>query len=341
VLLQCLVEALKENPEVELRVLDTGRILGMGVRGLCRFGRLLCRLYGAVRDSDVVTLHCCSTMTLPIIGSLVLLLSRFLHRPFIFRKFAGDDYRATLGVSWAWLAEFVLRHADLYLAETRHLVAQAAARGLNNVRWFPTSRPFLKTGDDDFVSSLKPDCQRFVYVGHIREYKGMQVLAEAAMRLPYGVTIDVYGPWFEDLDRHVFDNSPTIHYQGVLKPEDVVTTMRKYDAAVLPTQATTDGYPGMVLESYAAGLPIVASQIGGIPEIVDDTVGILVEPKNAEDLCQAMTRLVQDRELFQRLRSNTRAKAEFFSSQCWAEEFVKSCQELRRNKMAGAAFSLE
>lgn len=333
VLLQGLVKSLRERHEVQLRILDTVGISGAGFRGLCRGVRLLHRLCGAIRTVDVVSLHCCSTTTLPIVGSIVLLLARLLDKPFLIRKFAGDDYRVTLGVFWAWIGEFVLRHSDLYLAETRHLVEQAVARGFDNVRWFPTSRGLGTVARDSDRKATQGECRRFVYVGHVRRCKGVYKLAEAARGLPAGVTIDVYGAWFEDVDRHVFADSPNIRYLGELKPEEVVDVMRQYDAAVLPTIAPTEGYPGMVLESYLAGLPVVASRIGGIPEIVDDSVGILVEPDNADDLCEAMTCLTQDHGLFQRLRSNTSHKAEFFSNDRWAEYFVSLCREVCCRRM--------
>jgi glycosyltransferase involved in cell wall biosynthesis len=332
VLLQCLVESLKENPEVDLRVLDTGGVRGKGLQGLLHFGQLVCRIFVSIHKVDVVTLHCCSTKTLPILGSIILLFSRLFRRPFIIRMFAGNDYRETLCGVWVWITEFVLHHADFYLAETQLLVAQATDRGLNNVRWFPNHRNFLSTiRDDDSGNTVKLTCRRFVYVGHVRECKGICILAEAAKQLPTGVTVDVYGPWFDDLDRHVCDNSPNIRYKGVLKPEEVVATMRQYDVFIYPTHHEGEGYPGAVLEAYNAGLPVITTRWRALPEIVDDTVGILVEPKSAKDLCRAMMRLVQDSELFQLLRANTHAKAEFFSSERWAKEFVKFCKELSHN----------
>ncbi len=324
--LQYLVESLKETPEVELRVLETEGGRGRGLQRVLRIGLLVFRMFVTVPKVDVVTLHCC-TPGLPVKGGGVLLLSRLFRKSVIIRKFAGTDYRF-FGIWRGKLAEFVLRHADLYLPETQDLVAQATERGLDNVRWFPNHRPFQFSDVDDPWRDRKTACKHFVYVGHVRECKGMCVLAEAARKLPDGVTIDVYGPWFDDLDRHVFDNSTNIQYRGSLKPEEVVPTMREYDAFVLPTTASTEGHPGAVLEAYAAGLPVITSRIGAIPEIVDENVGIFVEPKNAQDLCQAMIRLSQDDELFRRLRGNTREKAEFFSAEGWASEFVAFCREL-------------
>lgn len=326
VLLQCLIESLKENPEVDLRVLDTGGVRGKGLQGLLRFGRVVYRLFVTIRKVDVVTLHCC-TPALPTMGTMVLFLSRLFRKPLVIRKFAGTDYRA-FGTLRGRLSEYVLLHADLYLAETQGLVVQATDRGLKNVHWFPNHRRFCVSDIDTPWKKVKAICKKFVYVGHVREYKGMRILAEAAAQLPSGVTVDVYGPWFDDLDRSIFDRCPNIRYAGVLKPEEVVETMRRYDAFVLPTHHEGEGYPGTILEAYNAGLPVVTTKWRALPEIVDDTVGILVEPKNAEDLYRAMARLSEDNGLFQQYRANTRTKAQFFSSENWAGKFVEFCREL-------------
>jgi glycosyltransferase involved in cell wall biosynthesis len=328
VLLQCLVKALKQNPDVELSVVDTGGVRGKGLRGALRVAALPYRMLAGMIGTDVVSLHCC-TPSLPFVGMGVLLFSRLFAKPVIIRKFAGTDYR-DFGRVRGLLSEFVLRRSDLYLAETHQLVEQARERGLQNVRWFPNHRHMQVSACRDPANEGKRVCRRFVYVGHVREYKGMRVLAEAAAHLPADVTVDVYGPWFSDLARHVFDNCPCIRYRGELKPEDVVPTLRKYDAFVFPTHHDGEGYPGVILEAYSVGLPVVTTRWRTLPEIVDDTVGLLVEPKDAHALCAAMTRLATDSALYQQLCSGTRAKAESFSVDTWAAEFVKFCRKVVR-----------
>ena len=320
-----LVTFLENRPDVELYMLDTKGIRGNGLRGVVRFGRLLWRSLAFARKSDVVTLHC-STTALHIMGVTVFLIARVTGKPLIIRKFAGDDYRTTLGKLGLYFAEFVLRHTDLYLAQTQQLVKLALDRGLTNVKWYPTSRPVPEIDQ----ATLQDDkrCLRFVYVGRVCEAKGMHVLAKAAKGLPKDVSVDVYGPWNDDLDRNVFDGCQNITYHGALKPEEVVPTMQKYDASVMPTHYRGEGYPGAILESYFAGLPVIATRWQAIPEIVDESVGILVEPKNADDFLRAMLCLSEDTELFQRLRSNTKAKAAFFSTEHWGDYFVECCREL-------------
>jgi glycosyltransferase involved in cell wall biosynthesis len=258
---------------------------------------------------------------------MLFLISRLTQKPLIIRKFGGDDYRKRFGIIGRTMIEFILRRVELYLVQTQELIYQTQERGIPNVSWYPTSRPSPEI--DQPIIQAKHRCQRFVYVGRIFEAKGMRVLADAGKRLPSAITVDVYGHWIDDFERTVFDDCPQVTYRGMLKPQEVIPTMQKYDASLLPTHYSGEGYPGAVLESYFAGLPVIATRWQALPEIIDDNVGILVEPKNADELLHAMLRLSEDTELFQRLRSNTSAKAAFFSTEHWGGRFIDYCRELR------------
>lgn len=66
----------------------------------------------------------------------------------------------------------------------------------------------------------------------------------------------------------------------------------------------TEGTPNVVLEAMAAGRPVVATRVGGVPELITDGVnGLLVEPGDAEGLARAIVRLLDDPDLAQRLAS--------------------------------------
>lgn len=324
-LLEYLVDILGADPTVELHVVNTLGVRGKGLRGVARFFGMLRNIHALARRSDIVTLHC-STTGLHVMGPAMYLIARITRKPLIVRKFAGDDVQTTLRGVGRRLAEYVLRHADLYLAESRLLVDAARTRGIPRVEWYPNSRPIP-------TASEEPDpevgvCSRYVYIGRINESKGMLVLAEAAASLPEGISIDVYGPWADEFPQGVFDACPNIRYHGALQPEEIIATFRQYDASLLPTHYRGEGYPGAILESFLAGLPVIVTRWRAIPEIVDESVGLFVEPQDAPGLADAMIRLHGDPALFRRLRSNTRAKAEYFAADRWAAYFLERCRAL-------------
>lgn len=82
-------------------------------------------------------------------------------------------------------------------------------------------------------------------------------------------------------------------------------------ATLLALPSYTEGSPNVVLEAMAAGLPIAATGVGGVPEILDHGItGLVVPPRNAQALATAITRLLTDSTFRQKLGTAARARAE-------------------------------
>jgi len=284
----------------------------------------------AARHSDVISLHG-STSGLHVIGPMVVLAAALACRPLVVRKFGGGDFN-DFGLFRRNVIWWVIRHADLYLPETKHLTAVAKEAGIEHVRWYANSRPTPPITEQDrrvsHTRRVRAGCKRFVFAGHVREYKGIRELVAAAERFDEGISVDVYGPLFDDLEEDIFDGCKRIAYKGELRPQDVVPTLLLYDAALLPTKAQSEGYPGAVLDSYNAGIPIISTDCGAIPEIVDKSCGILVGPGNVDVLYEAMKRLAEDREFYNQLLEGVQKKFGMFSSDIWTDLFVEFCRLL-------------
>ena len=303
VLFRSLVEALEGAPDITVEVVNTVGVRGCGATGPFRVVGLVWRILVRILWSDVVALHV-STTAVHVLGPLVAGMAKMSSTPLIIRKFGGTD---VLDYSLPRRALWTLRRSDVYLVETRHLVERAKVGGLPQVQWYPNSRPMPVLANGQHGADRR--CRRFIFLGQIRIEKGIRELVEAAQGLPDGLTVDLYGPLGFDVSLAELSDVRQLSYRGTVEPQDVHNLLLSYDVLVLPSYR--EGYPGAVLEAYAAGLPVVVARWAGVQELVDDSTGVLAEPRDAGALRCAMLSLVEDEELYARLCEGVRARRAF------------------------------
>lgn len=103
-----------------------------------------------------------------------------------------------------------------------------------------------------------------------------------------------------------------VEFSGRLSRAELIRSYLSADVFVLPSLFEPFGI--VLLEAMAAGLPIVASRVGGVPDVVEDgRTGILVEPGNAQALCQALEFLISNPPLRQRMGEAGRRRAAKYS----------------------------
>jgi glycosyltransferase involved in cell wall biosynthesis len=98
-----------------------------------------------------------------------------------------------------------------------------------------------------------------------------------------------------------------IRFLGALSQEETFQRMLRADIFVLPSYS--EGFPMVVLEAMAAGLPVVATDVGALPEMVVDGVnGFLIEPRNARVLGEKIAYLLQRPEIRRRMSAMNRSR---------------------------------
>jgi glycosyltransferase involved in cell wall biosynthesis len=155
---------------------------------------------------------------------------------------------------------------------------------------------------------------RVMCVGRFDATKGVHVLLEAVRAAPnLTVEVDIYGVVQTDAGaaylqrlQHIADGDRRITFRGAIPEQGVVARMREYDAVVVASQSLETG-PMVVMEAFAAGVPVVGSNLGGIAELVTDGVdGLLVEPRSVDSWTRALERLCHDASLLAALRNGIR-----------------------------------
>jgi glycosyltransferase involved in cell wall biosynthesis len=316
-----LQNALEADPGVIIEVLSSFGIRGSGWAAPVRLLALMFRIVLAARRCDVISFHSMPS-ALPYVGWFLGVAARVCGKPLIYRAFGGMYYDE---LSWPGrvVARIFMQRASVVLLQTQELMNRAADDGLRRVEWCPTARPM---GNEP--TSHRGTCRRFVFVGHLKTAKGLQYLTRAAEQLPDDASVDVYGPWY-DLPKDTFDGCKRIRYMHVLPNHEVVPTLRQYDALVFPTFMIGEGHSGIILEAYAAGIPVICTRWKALPEIVEDGVsGLLIEPESDLAILQAMMCLYLDGDLYRRLIAGGQISRGRFSQERQAEHFLGICREM-------------
>jgi len=146
----------------------------------------------------------------------------------------------------------------------------------------PASRIVVKP---NFVDIVRPPARvrsGGLYVGRLAAEKGIDVLIGAVRKLP-DVTLDVIGagPESPQLEAH-----PQLNPLGWLQAEDIYERMRRAAYLVMPS-IWYENFPRTLLEAFANGLPVIASRLGALRELIEHgRTGLLFEAGSSEDLAR-------------------------------------------------------
>jgi glycosyltransferase involved in cell wall biosynthesis len=328
---QHLVNELRQQDKVKVTVLSTtvpGRNV---VRVMGRLSMVLAMIRG-VLTHDVVCLNASSEGYVTLSG-ILRPVCRLLGKPLVGRLFgagitsvydkASQRYRERIEKALS---------PDLMLLQTHDLVRTFSARlPRTRIEWFPTSRPL---SDSIGVRPKPKDVMRLIFGGHIREDKGVLVALAALRALASPAVVHFYGKGTDARIAQLIAECPGAKYGGELPPDKFSETLGEYDALLMPTFYEGEGYPGIILESFGKGLPVIASDWKDIPELVQqDSNGLLVPPRDAAALTEAIDRLCSEPSLYERLSKGAVATARHFDSAKWNREkfveFVRSLEPFR------------
>ena len=172
------------------------------------------------------------------------------------------------------------------------------------IRNWTATRELLDIGAKRVVRRDSP--VRLLFLGWLARDKGIFELIEACRRLASGrrFTLDIAGEGDASaearalVERH--ELSEVVSFRGWLRGEHLLQALREADVLVLPSWA--EGLPNAMIEAMSARLAVVVTGVGAVPELITDRVsGLVVEPRNADLLANALGEIIDDGELRERL----------------------------------------
>ena len=250
----------------------------------------------AARDADLVHAHWLPS-ALPAAAT---------RKPFVLQLWGTD---VELARRVPWVARRLVRKARLVLCPSNALASEARALGARSGRVVPSGVALPETaGEPD-------EPPHILFVGRLSEEKGIAELLAATSDVPRVIVGD--GPLRDQVPEAV----------GFVSPNQLG---RYYErAAVVVCPSRREGYGVVAREAMAHGRPVVATNVGGLADAVEDGVtGLLVPPRDPPALRAAIERLLADEGLRRRLGVAARDTArERYSWEAATEATVASYRD--------------
>ena len=180
-----------------------------------------------------------------------------------------------------------------------------------------------------FKNVLREDARRqlkitdeqkiIMFIGRLHPVKGLEYLIKAMELLKdknknAGLVLVGSGEekeYLEILSREL-DLEKDIRFLGSVTSEEIPHFMMASDVFVLPS--LSEGFPNVILEAMACGLPIVATKVGGLPEIIEDSEnGFLIAPKNPRQIAEKILLLLENDPLREKMAKNNQEKVKKYS----------------------------
>jgi glycosyltransferase involved in cell wall biosynthesis len=201
--------------------------------------------------------------------------------------------------------------ADRLIAELRvpHERVSCIATGVDLARFDPATKGTLRS-----ELGLAPEVALVGMISVLRSWKGHATLLEAAAKLretrKIHFVIAGEGTMRVVLPDQIAKAGLSDCVTLLGHRSDVPNVLASLDVLVLPSYAH-EGIPQIILQAQAMQRPVVATRIGGIPEVVEDGVtGLLIEPRNGDALASAISWILGDPTLAAQLRHAGRVQIE-------------------------------
>ncbi len=265
-------------------------------------------------------IDCMQCMTIYPIGFLGLMFNRVTGVPY-FAWIRGNDFYQMRHIRWKrWMIGRVL-------SDTRVLVQSGEIEA--DVReFFPDINPdmgVLGNGVTMPKESAPLDSNTVLFVGRLAPKKGVRYLIQAMANVPSNAKLSIVGDGDErkNLESLAAELNVDVTFHGEVDPNQVDQFYRRATVFVLPS-TEGEGMPNAVLEAMAHGLPVVTTQSGGLPTVIDDgETGYIVPMRNVDALAEQIEQLLSHKDT--RKQTGQKAREYVCTERSW-ESLVRELQ---------------
>jgi len=227
-----------------------------------------------------------------------------------------------------WVEMFARRRADELIVHSQFL-RDLVVRNLRGTAEKISVIPHIQIGEDLPPSTNKEEEHLILFFGRIWEYKGLEFLIRAepliTARVPDArILIAGQGEDFSRYTRMMVHPDRFIVRNEFISEDLAADYFQRASVVVLPYIEASQS--GVIPLAYSAAKPVVATTVGGLPEIVEDgRTGYLVAPRDAAQLADAVTRLLLDPSLRRQMGKNGKSK---LHAECSSEIIARKTMEV-------------
>ncbi len=187
------------------------------------------------------------------------------------------------------LANLVFRRADVLVVHSRSEAEEGGRRAASGERVVQAFLPVHELGREipsreDARTRLGISGNVALFFGHIRPFKGLDIALDAWRQLKTKATLLVAGePWW----RITYPSQPNVRFDLRFIPDgEIATYFAAADVVLAPYRS--EAQSGVALTAFHFARPVIATAVGGLPEIIDGRNGILVAPEDPPALARAV-----------------------------------------------------
>ncbi|MBO7609404.1 MAG: glycosyltransferase [Muribaculaceae bacterium] len=192
---------------------------------------------------------------------------------------------AALLESTKWNVNKLAQYVDKFICPSQFMAKKLKDAGISSDKLAVITN-FLPDDKRDTSSIITGRADYCCYIGRISHEKGIETMLDAASTLPFTLKVAGNGPMLQTL-KEKYAHCKNIEFLGLLDSNNVTKLLRLTRFSVMPSQ-WWENNPLSIIESLCAGTPVVGTDIGGIPELIDNSCGILVPTGDVKALANAM-----------------------------------------------------
>lgn len=230
----------------------------------------------------------------------------------------------------AKLREHIKRFKGVYV-ETHSMINKLKNLGLNNVFYLPNFKRLKEITESELIYPKKEPYKLCTFSRVMKE-KGIEQAIEAVIKINsemnrVAFTLDIYGQieeGYRDRFKELVKNFPDyISYKGLIDYDKSTEVLKYYFALLFPTNYRGEGFPGTVIDAFASGVPVIATNWKYNSEVIKNGQTGFIYNGGVNELIEILREVIQRPEIILSLKKNCILEAQKYKAETVINEFIE------------------